>query len=60
MTSLNRPIEAKQAWTDVAQLSQLGIPAFNFGPGRTNQAHKIDEYVVIDDIHAYFEMLKKL
>ena len=53
-------IEAKQAWTDVAQLTQQGIPAFNFGPGLTAQAHKQDEYILMSDIQAYFESLKSL
>jgi len=50
-------VEAKQAWTDVAQLTQLGVAAFNFGPGLTGQAHKVDEYVVIADVDAYYKQL---
>ena len=39
---LNQPnciIEAKQAWTDVSQLTSIGVSAFNFGPGLQEQAH---------------------
>ncbi len=37
-------VTAKQAWTDVARLSQAGIDAVNLGPGLSAQAHQADEY----------------
>ena len=53
-------IEAKQAWTDVAQLTKVGISAVNFGPGRQDQAHQNNEFVCIDDIIEYESLLKQL
>lgn len=60
VAQLNQPVEAKQAWTDVAQLTRLGIPAFNFGPGLTSQAHRPDEYVVLDDMVKHCSLLESL
>ena len=53
-------IEAKQAWTDVAQLTKHGICAFNFGPGRQDQAHHPNEYVVLEDMKQYEQLLGQL
>ncbi len=59
MNSLGQKITAKQAWTDVAQLSQHGIPAFNFGPGSPSQAHQKNEYVLLSQVSTYQDLLKK-
>ncbi|MGZ8688440.1 MAG: peptidase dimerization domain-containing protein, partial [Gaiellaceae bacterium] len=49
-----RGTEPKQAWTNVADFSQIGLDAVNFGPGHPRYAHRRDELVEIDGlVHAY-------
>ena len=47
-------LEAKQAWTNVADFTEHGVDAVNFGPGHTRYAHARDERVEISAlVHAY-------
>ena len=47
----------KQAWTDVAQFSERGVAAVNFGPGMPSQAHQVDEHVPIANLGRAYEVL---
>jgi len=53
------PAEAKQAWTDVARLTEVGIDAVNFGPGESAQAHQKDESAPIAALAEAYEKLMR-
>jgi len=53
------PVEAKQAWTDVAQLAQMGVPAANFGPGEQAQAHQRGESCAEESLGRAYAMLRR-
>lgn len=50
-------VAGKQGWTDVAQFTQAGIPAFNFGPGVPELCHVVDEFCPIDNLERAYRTL---
>lgn len=54
------PVEAKQAWTPVAELGIAGVDAVNFGPGDPRFAHAVDEQVDAAALTRSYEVLERL
>ncbi len=53
-------IGSKQGWTDVARLTARGIPAINFGPGETSEAHTATESMPLDHLGLVHQGLRKV
>ncbi|GAA2077056.1 succinyl-diaminopimelate desuccinylase [Aeromicrobium halocynthiae] len=57
--AIGAPPRPKFGWTDVAQFTQLGIPAVNYGPGDPVYAHKQDEHVPVAQLVAVEDALRR-
>jgi succinyl-diaminopimelate desuccinylase len=54
-----RPAEGKVGWTDVATFQELLIPATNFGAGDPLLAHRSDEFVTLEELTQFEDVLRK-
>ncbi|WP_405587110.1 succinyl-diaminopimelate desuccinylase [Streptomyces sp. NBC_01190] len=59
VAAIGTPPAAKEAWTDVARFSALGIPAVNYGPGEPTLAHTREENVAVAAVLEAEEKLRR-
>lgn len=59
ITAAGAVVAPKQAWTDVARFAEIGVPALNYGPGLTAQAHQRGEHVPIANLAPARETLAR-
>ncbi|MGH3921769.1 MAG: succinyl-diaminopimelate desuccinylase [Egibacteraceae bacterium] len=52
-------VSAKQAWTDVARFTACGVPALNYGPGLTAEAHQAGEHVPVVNLYEADRALRR-
>ena len=58
VAATGQPARAKVGWTDVATLSEMGVPATNFGAGDPLLAHRSDEFVTLAELEAFATTLR--
>ena len=51
-------VQPKQAWTDVARLTDIGLDAVNFGPGDNALSHQQDEWISVEALQRFHEGLR--
>jgi len=51
-------VRGMTAWVDAAFLNEAGIPAVCFGPGATEQAHTVDEWIDVTEIVTCADVLE--
>jgi succinyl-diaminopimelate desuccinylase len=53
-------VSAKTAWTDVARLTERGIPAVNYGPGEVALAHTVEESASVAAMGQVVQVMREL